>query len=357
LLVFPTAMQAERDTQDAAFRILGAAPGGLGVRWMLQVLPSHRSASVAGDGWLTKLAPLGVEKPTAVHPVAEVQATPISWPIAPPGRRGVGWIAQLVPFHRSATGWAAPEELKKAPAAMQADADAQATVFRKVNCAPAGLGVGWMLQLVPFHRSARVPVLEDPAAVHADADVQATPFSPPPPWGGLGVAWIDHRLPFHRSARVLALGVKGLEAPAAMHVVVDVQATPLRKPLPWGGLGVAWIDHRVPFHRSASGPAPELPTAVHADAEVQDTPFRPPPWDRLGVGWIRHRVPSHRSARAREAPPMMPCPTAVHADGVLQATPNRALIVALAGLGVGRMRHEVPFHRSASVTPAPEALV
>src|SRR6516225_4573413 len=54
---------------------------------------------------------------------------------------------------------------------------------------------------------------------------------------------------------------------------------------------------------------------------------------------------------------MLACPTAVHADSVLQATPSRPLIVALAGLGVGRMRHEVPFHRSASATPAPEALV
>src|SRR6516164_4359666 len=241
---------------------------------------------------------------------------------------------------------------------MQEEADAQATVFRKVNCAPPGLGVGWMLQLVPSHRSARFPVLEFPAAVHADADVQATPFSSPPPWGGLGVAWIRHRVPFHRSARVLALGVTGSEAPAAVHVVVDVQATPLRKPLPWGGFGVAWIDHRVPFHRSASGPAPALPTAVHADAEVQDTPFRPPPWDRLGVGWIRHRVPFQRSATAREAPVVLTlAPTAVHADVDVQATPSRLLNAVPDGLGVGRMRHAVPFHRSASVTPAPEALV
>ena len=161
-----------------------------------------------------------------MHPVAEVQATPISWPIAPPGRRGVGWIAQLLPSHRSATGWAAPEELKKAPVAMQVEADVQATVFRNVNCAPPGLGVGWTLQVWPFHRSARLPALE---------------------------------------------------FPAAMHAVADVHATPLKKPLPWGGLGVAWIDHRVPSHRSASGPAPDLPTAVHADAEVQNTPFRLPP--------------------------------------------------------------------------------
>ena len=241
---------------------------------------------------------------------------------------------------------------------MQAEADVQATVFRKVNCAPAGLGVGWMLQLVPFHRSARLPALEFPAAVHADADVQATPFSSPPPLAGLGVAWMVHLAPFHLSAKVLALGVKGLEAPVAMHVVADVQATPLRKPLPWGGLGVAWIDQRVPFHRSASGPAPDLPTAVHADAEVHDTPFRSPPWDKLGVDWIRHRVPFHRSATARDAP-VVPtlAPTAMHADVDVQATPSRLLSAVPDRLGVGRMRHVLPFHRSASATPAPEALL
>lgn len=167
-----------------------------------------------------------------------------------------------------------------------------------------------------------------------------------------------HLVPFHRSARVLALGVKGLEAPAAIHIVADVQATPLRKPLPWGGLGVAWIDHRVPFHRSASGPAPDPPTPVQADAEVQDTPFRPPPWDRLGVGWSCHLLPFHRSARAVCAPELLDVtPTASHADGDTQDTPNKALHAAPCGLGIGWMRHLLPFHSSASVTPAPEALV
>ena len=107
LLVFPTAMQAERDTQDAAFRLPAAAPGGLGVRWMLQVLPFHRSASMAGDGLLDRF---GLENPTARQPVADVHATPISWPITPPARPGVGWMAQLVPFHRSTRAWNAPEE-------------------------------------------------------------------------------------------------------------------------------------------------------------------------------------------------------------------------------------------------------
>jgi len=57
LLVFPTAMQAEGDTQDAAFRLLAAAPGGLGVCSTRQVEPFHRSASVAGD-WML-LPPFG----------------------------------------------------------------------------------------------------------------------------------------------------------------------------------------------------------------------------------------------------------------------------------------------------------
>ena len=57
LLVFPTAMHAEGDTQDAAFRLLAAAPGGLGVCSTRQVEPFHRSASVAGD-WML-LPPFG----------------------------------------------------------------------------------------------------------------------------------------------------------------------------------------------------------------------------------------------------------------------------------------------------------
>src|SRR5215472_8621694 len=103
LLVLPTAMHAEPDTQDAAFRLPPAAPGGFGVGWMLQVLPFQRSASVAGAGWLTTFGWLGVENPTAVHPEAEAQATPVNpnGRLAPPGKGGLGWMAQLVPSHRS----------------------------------------------------------------------------------------------------------------------------------------------------------------------------------------------------------------------------------------------------------------
>jgi hypothetical protein len=49
-------------------------------------------------------------------------------------------------------------------------------------------------------------------------------------------------------------------------------------------------------------------------------------------------------------------PTASHADGDMQDTPFKALDAAPAGLGTGWMRHRLPSHCSASVTPAPEAL-
>src|SRR5215469_293354 len=115
---------------------------------------------------------------------------------------------------------------------MQADAEAQATVFRKVNCAPAGLAVGWMLQRVPFHRSARLPTLEFPTAVHADEDRHVTPLRNAPPCGGLGAARVVQVVPFHRSASVPAA-----EPPTAVQAEGDVHATPARKAP--AGLGAA----------------------------------------------------------------------------------------------------------------------
>ena len=89
---------------------------------------------------------------------------------------------------------------------MQAEDDVHDTAFRKLNCAPDGLGVDWMAHLVPFHRSAKVPEFEPPTAVHLEDEVQATPTKALPPAEGSGVGWIRHRVPFHRSAR-------GLETP------------------------------------------------------------------------------------------------------------------------------------------------
>jgi hypothetical protein len=46
--------------------------------------------------------------------------------------------------------------LKLVPTAMQDDPDVQDTAKSTAAGTPAGLGVGWMLHRVPFHRSAKV---------------------------------------------------------------------------------------------------------------------------------------------------------------------------------------------------------
>src|SRR6516162_8086805 len=104
---------------------------------------------------------------------------------------------------------------------MQEEADAQATVFRKVNCPCGGLAVAWMLQRVPSHRSASVPAAEPPTAVQAEDDVHVTPDRNTP--AGLGADWICHLLPFHRSASALPAG----DPPTAVHADRDVHDTPI----------------------------------------------------------------------------------------------------------------------------------
>jgi hypothetical protein len=220
------------------------------------------------------------------------------------------WIRQFVPFHRSAkTPTGVPELLKEFPVAVQADDDVQDKPNRALPCAPCGFGVGWMFHFLPSHCSASVPVVfpepsvRAPTAVQATADVQDT-LARNPPARRPGVCWIRHFAPSHRSAKG-----RFAASPVAVQADGDVQDTPPS----WlgaapGGLGVGWMRHRVPFHRSASvRKMPDLPTeypaAVQAEAAVQSTPnskFGPPA--RLGVGWMRHRVPSHRSARVRTLP-------------------------------------------------------
>ena len=80
-----------------------------------------------------------------------------------------------------------------------------------------------MPQLVPFQRSASVPALEPPTAVQAADDVHATPDRNPP--AGLGVGWICQLLPFHRSTSVLR-GVPFGVPPTAVHADGDVHDTP-----------------------------------------------------------------------------------------------------------------------------------
>ena len=71
---------------------------------------------------------------------------------------GVAWMDHLVPFHRSARVMSVPERVNELPTATQAEDDVQSTALSALLGAPGGLGVDSTLQLVPFHRSARVTV-------------------------------------------------------------------------------------------------------------------------------------------------------------------------------------------------------
>jgi hypothetical protein len=75
------------------------------------------------------------------------------------------------------------------------------------------------------------------------------------------------------------------------------------------------------------------------DGDRHETPPKPANTAPLGVGAgrMRHRVPFHRSAKT----PEFDSPTAMHAEGDAQDT---ALRDAPGTVGMGWMRHLVPFH-------------
>jgi hypothetical protein len=193
---------------------------------------------------------------------------------------------------------------------MQADDEVQATADSVAKGAElAGLGVGWMRQRVPFHRSARVvPSALPPTAVQAESEVQDTLFSAPPP-AGLGVGWMRQLWPFHRSARVTVVRDLLVVVPTAIQAEPETQATPFRElDADPGGFGAAWVRHELPADRSTSTAgdwlALENPTAVQAAAEVQARPIRRL-GPRLGVTWERQAVPFQCSARVWAVPELL----------------------------------------------------
>jgi hypothetical protein len=127
-----------------------------------------------------------------------------------------------------------------------------------------------------------VDLEKNPTAVHTLGEVHDTPNRPlsvEPT--GLGVGWTDHLWPFQRSASVKYSRALVPKPPTAVHAEADVHDTPNRvssvEPMGWG---VGWIDHFLPFQRSASmdslrAPFPKPPTAMHALADAHDTPEKP----------------------------------------------------------------------------------
>jgi hypothetical protein len=137
--------------------------------------------------------------------------------------------------------------------------------------------------------------------------------------------------------------------------MAEVQDTPASVLVRVPG-AVAWTDQEVPFHRSASAYLPvgrwRLPTRVQALGEVQDTPLNCASVT-LGVCWIDHVVPFQTSATDWSLVGEVARPTAMQNVAEVQETPASELSVAPGGLGVFKTDQAVPFHDSASVTPAP----
>ena len=116
---------------------------------MRHLVPFHRSASVGPTGSLA----LSTTAPTAVQADGPVQSTPKSPALRAPAGLGVGWMRQRMPSHRSAMVTQVPEALTASATAVHAVAEVQATEFSRVACAPGGCGIGTTLHLVPFHCS------------------------------------------------------------------------------------------------------------------------------------------------------------------------------------------------------------
>src|SRR5579884_3598830 len=331
-------------------------PGmGCTVQW----LPSHRSATVDGG-------PVFAERsPTAVHADDDEQETPLKKSPVPPVPEGVtvGWIVQAVPFQRSASN-----PVSVFPTAMQARA-VHATAPRKLFFL-CEVGDGWRVQVVPFHRSATVPTVllnelstAAPTATQTVADVHDTPvrklFGAP---AGAGMGWTVQLFPSHRSA----MTAPALLVPTDVHADGDVHETAFRSPPALVEVGVGWMFQLVPFQRSVSVPTglPELPkpppTATQFERAVHETPLsalRDAP-SAFGVGTIRHDFPLRTWARVPLGLPdgesLVP-PTATQNEDDLHDTPASCAPCIPRGLIVGCKLHRVPFHRCPTVTEAPEA--
>jgi hypothetical protein len=169
----PTAMQDVAELHDTPKRL---SPGA---DWTLHCVPSHRSTSSPGLESRDQL-------PTAVHAVGDVQLTAFSWLGAAPLGFGVVWSVQLVPSQRSAIV-AGGIVFMVLPTAVQALLDVQDTPARESS---AGAGTVSAVQVLPFQCSAKAdnnPLkggksggFTYPTAVHEVEEAQETWVKMPP---------------------------------------------------------------------------------------------------------------------------------------------------------------------------------
>jgi len=134
----PTDVHMVDDEHETAVSWVNTDPAGLGVDWMVQLVPSHASARVT----VFPLLPDGVEDPTAMQAVELVHETPARLLEIEPAMFGVVTMLQLVPSQLSASVEDVPATGSSAvPTAMQLVSDEQEIASRTLYRAPAGFGV------------------------------------------------------------------------------------------------------------------------------------------------------------------------------------------------------------------------
>jgi hypothetical protein len=244
--------------------------------------------------------------------VGAPQDTPARMLGAAPVALGVARTAQPpLPENSASVRWV-PEPSRKYPTAVQA-AEPHDTPAREL-AKRLGSGMLTIDHAVPFQASPSVAVVllppaeEDPTAVHEAADRHDTPTRRSRPSevpAGLGVGWMDHVVPFHASTSVAASGAPELpgparpgpprprgtperrapwmEAPTAVHAAAALHETPYRRlTMAPDGLGTVRTFQVLPSHSCASVTmSSELalssfPTAMQAATAVQETPARKP---------------------------------------------------------------------------------
>jgi hypothetical protein len=140
----PTAMHAVEDAHETPFSTLCTAWLGLGVDWIDQVVPFQNSASVT-------MLPVIVADPTPVQAVGETHETPARELNVAPVGPGSDCMAQVVPFHTSASGLGVP----RVPTAVQALEEAHETASRLLLTTPVGLGADCDAHVDPFQASTK----------------------------------------------------------------------------------------------------------------------------------------------------------------------------------------------------------
>ncbi len=171
-----------------------------------------------------------------------------------------------MPFHRSARLSCAPDRLTENPTAAQDDADGQATAIGIACREPAGAGIGSRRHLVPFQRSSngscRPPLVTKlPTAVHdrdAEHDTPLSALTRAP--AGLGVRWMAHLVPFHRSASVTPRPEAVTWVPTASHEEALVQVPNSNWPVGAFAFGAGTTDQ--PGRVAAGRPSRLVPIVV-----------------------------------------------------------------------------------------------